>query len=164
MKILVLSDSHSALGFMRNCVKAVRPDAIIHLGDHYEDGQVLKEEYPHIPVHQVPGNCDRYRCGPEINRMLCYEIGGVMLYMTHGHNEQVKSGIGMLLAKARVYGAKAVLYGHTHRADCHREEDGMWVLNPGSCSYGGSAGLILTDAGSITGCRILTQESLEGML
>ena len=164
MKILVLSDSHSSLGFMRSCVDAVKPDAVVHLGDHYEDGQVLKEEYPHIPVHQVPGNCDRYRCGPEIHRMLCYEIGGVMLYMTHGHNEQVKSGIGLLVAKARAYGAKAALYGHTHQADCHREEDGMWVLNPGSCGYGGSVGLILTEDSKIIRCRILTQESLEEML
>ena len=31
MKILVLSDSHSALSFMRRCVDAVHPDAIVHL-------------------------------------------------------------------------------------------------------------------------------------
>ena len=61
MKILVLSDSHSALRFMRSCVDAVKPDAIIHLGDHYDDAQALAEEYPHIPIHAVPGNCDRFR-------------------------------------------------------------------------------------------------------
>ena len=61
MRILVLSDSHAGLAFMRLCVAKVRPDAIVHLGDFYEDGQVLAAENPHIPVHQVPGNCDRYR-------------------------------------------------------------------------------------------------------
>ena len=35
MKILVLSDSHSALQFMRQCVESVKPDAIIHLGDFF---------------------------------------------------------------------------------------------------------------------------------
>ena len=61
MKILVLSDSHSALSFMFRCVNAVKPDAIVHLGDHYDDGEALGEEFPHIPIYQVPGNCDRYR-------------------------------------------------------------------------------------------------------
>ena len=46
MKILVLSDSHSAISFMRQCMDSVRPDAVIHLGDHYDDGEVLAEEYP----------------------------------------------------------------------------------------------------------------------
>ena len=36
MKILVLSDSHSALQFMRQCVESVKPDAIIHLGDFFD--------------------------------------------------------------------------------------------------------------------------------
>lgn len=44
MKILVLSDSHSALQFMRQCVESVKPDAIIHLGDFFDDGVVIHEE------------------------------------------------------------------------------------------------------------------------
>ena len=54
MKILVLSDSHSTLSFMRRCIDAVQPDAMIHLGDHYDDGQAMAEEYPRIPLYQVP--------------------------------------------------------------------------------------------------------------
>lgn len=161
---MVLSDSHSALGFMRRCVEATRPDAIIHLGDYYDDGQVLAEEYPHIPLHQVPGNCDRYRCPEHIHRMLCYEIGGVMLYMTHGHNEKVKMGVGLLVTAAKRYGAQAALYGHTHRWDCH-EEQGILVINPGSCGYGGGTAALLTIAdGRITGCARITQERLEELL
>ena len=48
MKILVLSDSHSALRFMHSCMDAVKPDAVIHLGDHYDDGLALKEDYPSV--------------------------------------------------------------------------------------------------------------------
>ena len=161
MKILVLSDSHSALQFMRQCVERVKPDAIIHLGDHYDDGQVLAEAYPHIPVHLVPGNCDRYRCLPYIKRMLCYSVGGVMLYMTHGHNESVKEGLYTLIARARKYGAQAALYGHTHVYDCHREGD-LWVINPGSCGYGGgSAALMKLEDGQIQSCTKLTAGNLE---
>ena len=64
MTILVLSDSHSTLRFMRQCVDTIQPDVLIHLGDYFDDGAVLKEEYPQIPLLQVPGNCDRYRCLP----------------------------------------------------------------------------------------------------
>ena len=164
MRILVMSDSHSALHFMRSAVAAVKPDAVIHLGDYFDDGEVIAEENAHLTVHQVPGNCDQYRCPINTPRQLCYPIGGVRFFMTHGHNHFVKQGIGALLADSRRNGAQAVLFGHTHRAVCQQEPDGLWVLNPGSCgSCGGSAGLIMIENGEITDCRILTQEDLEAM-
>lgn len=156
MKILVLSDSHASLRFMHRCVERAAPDAIVHLGDYYDDGTVLKEAYPHIPVYQVPGNCDRYRCPPGQQEILIDRICGVNLYLTHGHRHRVKSGIGALLADARAAKVDAVLYGHTHIADCHQEADGLWVLNPGSCGYfGGSAGILECRDGKITECRLL---------
>ena len=165
MKILVLSDSHAGLSFMRRCIQAVKPDAMIHLGDYFEDGTDMAEEFPHIPMHQVPGNCDRYRMVAYHPEQICYPVGGVKLYMTHGHNQCVKSGIGGLTAEARRLGAQAALYGHTHIADCHQEEDGLWVLNPGTCGhFGGSVGMIETDGKKITACRVITGAELEEYL
>ena len=165
MKILVLSDSHSGLGFMRNMIRTIRPDAVIHLGDHYDDGETMAEEFPQLAFHQVCGNCDRYRCPPFAREFLCYAVCGVKLYMTHGHIHGVKMGLYRLLKDARENGAQAVLYGHTHVADCHREEDGLWVLNPGSCgSSAGSAGLIEVENNNIIACRILRQVDLEGIV
>ena len=162
MKILVLSDSHSAMGFMRSCVEAVKPQAIVHLGDHYDDGETLKALYPQVALHQVPGNCDRYRCPPGVHDWLCYDVCGVRLFMTHGHKYAVKIGTAMMLAEARAMDAQAALYGHTHVAECYREETGMWVLNPGSSGYGGgSAGLLEVENGKILSCRILTGDDLE---
>lgn len=155
MKILVFSDSHSALSFMFRCVRAVKPDAMIHLGDYYDDGAALMEEFPDITLYQVPGNCDVYRCPPGVPDVDIRHMFGVNLYMTHGHRHQVKSGLGALLKNARTCGVDAVLYGHTHQADC-RQEDGLWILNPGACgSYGGSAGLIEIAQGNIQNIRIL---------
>jgi len=165
MKILVLSDSHSALSFMRLLIRTVNPDAVIHLGDYYDDGVTMAEEFSHITFHQVCGNCDRYRCPPFAREFLAYPVCGVKLYMTHGHIHGVKSSISRLLKDARDFGVQAVLYGHTHVADCHREENGLWVLNPGSCgSFGGSAGLIETCGNEIADCRILRQSDLEVMV
>ena len=162
MKILVLSDSHSALNFMRRCVEAVKPNAVVHLGDHYDDGAVLAEENPGLYFYQVPGNCDRYRCPLGAAEVLCCRVCGVRLYMTHGHNHRVKSGTGALIADARRCGAQAALYGHTHVPDCRQLEDGLWVLNPGSCGYGGgSAGILETDGKKITTCRLIGQSDLE---
>lgn len=157
MKLLVLSDSHSTLSFMRRCIDSVKPDVMIHLGDHFDDGVAMQEEYPHIRLYQVPGNCDRYRCPSNQPEILIPRIGGVDLYMTHGHRHSVKSYLGALLRDARASGVAAVLYGHTHVPDCHQEEDGLWVLNPGSCGYfGGSAGLLEIKDGRILSCRLLS--------
>ena len=165
MKILVLSDSHAALSFMRQCIEKVKPDVMVHLGDYYDDGQAMAEEYPDIRVYQVPGNCDKYRCPPFVQEMLIQKIDGVELYMTHGHRHRVKLDTGLLLRDARACKADAALYGHTDVPSCYQEPDGLWVLNPGSCGYyGGSAGLIETKDGKITTCRLLRQEDLEGNL
>ena len=162
MKVLVLSDSHSGLSFMRRCIRTVKPDVMIHLGDHFSDGETMAEENPHIRIHQVPGNCDRYRMiryEPEIR---CYPVGGVMMYMTHGHVHNVKINTCALLREARKMGARMVLYGHTHSADCHREEDGLWVMNPGACgSTSGSVGLIEIEHSTIVNCKILHLSDLE---
>ncbi len=164
MKILVLSDSHSAMRFMRQAVSKIKPDAVVHLGDYYDDGDALREENSAIAFHLVPGNCDRFRPGGLQPAVLCYSVCGVKLYMTHGHNHGVKGSLYRLRKDARESGAQAALYGHTHCPNCHREEDGLWVLNPGSCGGAdGSVGIIETENGEITACRILRQTELEEM-
>ena len=165
MKILVLSDSHSGLSFMFRCARKVKPDAVIHLGDYFDDAQALQEEFPNIRLYQVPGNCDRYRVPLSAQEILIMPVFGVELYMTHGHRHNVKMFTGSLLADARKARAAAALYGHTHIADCHQEEDGLWVLNPGSAgSYSGSAGIMEIQDGKIINCRIITAADLEEMV
>ena len=162
MKILVLSDSHSGLSFMRYCIEQVKPQHIIHLGDHFADGEAMAQEYPHIRFHQVPGNCDQYRALPWQPDVLSYPIEGLNFYMTHGHRHAVKSGLHRLLLDARKSKADVALYGHTHIADCHREEDGLYVINPGSCgSWSGSVGLIEVAGGKVSACSILKQADLD---
>lgn len=162
MKILVLSDSHSTLRHMRLFVDAVQPNAIIHLGDLYDDGEALAQEYPGIPMYQVPGNCDIHRGffrDPEIR---VEKVCGVRLYMTHGHRHQVKVSRYALIRDARAANVQAVLYGHTHEADCYMEADGLWVLNPGAAGNGGrSAGVIEVEQGKIRSCSIIHTEDVE---
>ena len=162
MKILVLSDSHSTLSFMRRCIDAVQPHAVIHLGDHYDDGIAMAEEYPRIPFYQVPGNCDAHRGfipDPEVRLVT---LGGVRFYLSHGHRHQVKQTLLRLAADARAAAAQVALYGHTHEPYCGREADGLWLMNPGSCGYfGGSAGLVEARDGQLLECRLLREEDLN---
>lgn len=162
MKILVLSDSHSSLRMMRYAVEAVRPDAIVHLGDHYDDGEAIHELYPDVRFYQVPGNCDRYRRPPFARDILVTRVLGVDLYMTHGHCHYVKQRMDLLLQSARDCGVQAVLYGHTHIPNCYQESDGLWVMNPGTCGYSiGSVGLMEVENNRILSCCILRMEDLE---
>ncbi len=164
MKILVLSDSHASLRLMRSAVQETKPDAIIHLGDYFDDGEVIREENMHIAYHSVPGNCDKYRMYEPRPEVLCYSVCGVRLYMTHGHNHHVKLGLYSLLEDAKAANAQAVLFGHTHSALCV-QQDGIWILNPGSCGHGGgSVGLIEVENGQILRCRILRQGNSEESL
>ena len=165
MRILVLSDSHSALRLMRKAIGVIKPDAVVHLGDYYDDGTAMSEEFSHIPFHQVAGNCDRYRAPFGASEILILPVLGVNLYMTHGHRHNVKFYTGNLIADARASGVAAVLYGHTHFAECYQEADGLWVLNPGSAgSYGGSAGIIEVENKKIKGCYLIGQRELEEMV
>lgn len=161
MRILVMSDSHSTMRYMRLAIDKVKPDAVIHLGDHYDNAETLAEEYSHIRFHMLPGNCDRYRCPPDTPQFFCYDIGGVRFYMTHGHLHGVKSGLHRLIADARQMRAQAALYGHTHIPDCH-QENGLWLINPGTCSSAeGSVAVIETENSAISRCTILHLRDLE---
>ena len=165
MKILVLSDSHSGLRFMFRCAEVIKPDVMIHLGDYFDDGVALKEEYPEISFYQVPGNCDRYRYQPAQLEIITPRIGNVNFYITHGHRHNVKMTDSLLLRDARASKVDVVLYGHTHEAECRREEDGLWVMNPGTCGYyGGSAGIIEIEKGKVKDCRIVRQSDVEEMV
>ena len=162
MNILVFSDSHSALWFMRQSIRILKPDCLIHLGDYADDGEVLREENPDVNLYSVPGNCDGFYSRSAETAVRICEVGGIKLLLTHGHKFQVKSGTEKLIAYGRACGVNAVLFGHTHVAMCQKEEDGLWVLNPGAA--GSSAAVIEISGNEITACRIIGQADLSGML
>lgn len=162
MRVLVVSDSHSGLSYMNLWAKLLKPQVIIHLGDYFEDGSVLGELNPQCRLIHVPGNCDRYRCMGNEPEIIFVNLGGVDVFLTHGHLHHVKSGLGGLISAARTGKAQVALYGHTHEALILELEDGLRVMNPGSCgSSGGSVGLMEIEAGKIVTFRILNRNDME---
>ncbi|MDY4541285.1 MAG: YfcE family phosphodiesterase, partial [Candidatus Ventricola sp.] len=59
---------------------------------------------------------------------LLIELGGVRIYMTHGHR---LVSLMNLAYKAQECGAQVALFGHTHQALCETVQ-GVLLLNPGS--------------------------------
>lgn len=53
MKILILSDSHGSVESMEAVVARENPQAMVHLGDLWEDGKQLGRRFPGIPLYQM---------------------------------------------------------------------------------------------------------------
>ena len=141
MKILVFSDSHGRVLSMYDAMEREEPDAVIHLGDCYEDACDLRRSYPNVVVYAVRGNND---FEPDAPSFLVIAPEGYPIYAAHGHLERVSwSQTGNLPARAAEHGCKLALYGHTHRV-YDRQEGDVRVVNPGSISLprGGSAGYV----------------------
>ena len=128
MNILVVSDSHGKVDKLIQAVEQVHPGYVLHLGDCQRDLEKLRQAFPMLPMEGVPGNCDWGSCDqPE--RLL--EMGGVRIFMLHGHTRNVKSSPMSALYAAKEYGAQVLLFGHTHRPLV--DNDGaLLVLNPGA--------------------------------
>ena len=144
MKIFVFSDSHRALFPMEQAVEEGKPDHVIHLGDLLRDAEELAMEFPMLPICRVPGNCDGWTMEPLIRRIT---LGGRVILLSHGHLWRVKSGYQTAMAEARKAGAEILLFGHTHQPYCQRQEDGLWVMNPGAARS--SYGVIRLDGGQV---------------
>ncbi len=132
MKILIFSDSHGYNVSMACAVERESPDMVLHLGDHTEDARELERVFPHLTVCAVRGNNDYFdREAPE---HAVITAGGVRIFLTHGHREQVYTREGKLVAQcAREENCGLAFFGHTHRMYLERVH-GVLVCNPGSIS------------------------------
>ena len=145
MLLAVFSDSHGATQSMVDAVARYKPDAVLHLGDHERDCEALRESFPTLSIRAVSGNCDL--CSQEPDRRI-FELGGVKIFMTHGHLYNVKYGLDSLINAAGFSGARLALFGHTHRPE-HFVVGGMDVLNPGAAGRRGTFALIELNGGEV---------------
>ncbi len=129
MKLVVFSDTHGSIETMCSVIEKEQPDAVIHLGDHLRDVNVLRRLFPTLHVDAVPGNCDGFTGMPDT---IVKTYDGVKLFMTHGHCYAVKSSLMRACYAAREAEADVLLYGHTHIPFCQQQGE-LWVMNPGAC-------------------------------
>ena len=131
MRIVVISDSHGNGSVVDRIIRSQKnAEAIIFLGDVVTDIEDFVYEYTDKRFYIVSGNCDRFS---EYRTTEVAKIGGVNIFITHGHTLGVKGGIGILATAARQQNCKIALYGHTHIPNI-KYDDGLYIVNPGSCS------------------------------
>ena len=142
IRIIAVSDSHGDRRSLRAILERhADADAVFHLGDGATDMEALTEEFPHLRIYQVGGNCDSaLRLFPAEQEVV---LGGARFFAVHGHAFGVKSSPLRLLFAARERGARVVLFGHTHHPLVHGEE-GLCLVNPGSVRDGRYALIDLT--------------------
>ena len=152
IRAAVFSDTHANTARMVRTVRSYRPDIVLHLGDHARDTDILRREFPDIPVFSVCGNCDFGDSAPET---LVVPLGPVRLFLAHGHQYNVRWTLDYLVYAAQEAGAKGALFGHTHEA-ANVEIGGVQVVNPGTAGKGLTlswASLTVFDNGGVA-CEI----------
>lgn len=110
---------------------------------------MMRALFPNIAFYSVRGNCD-LGCADVPVREIS-DLDGAKIFCTHGHLYHVKSGLYTVVCAAREAGANLLLFGHTHEA-LETYDDGLYILNPGSCSgFRATCGLVdISPAGILT--------------
>lgn len=146
-RVLVISDSHGERNVVEFILKQENKDidALIFCGDGISDLTYILNSKPELlpkVVCFVRGNNDSSGYNTAINgeytnifvpESELIKIAGHNIYVTHGHKANLFLNYKTLTEMARTCNAEIALFGHIHVA-LHQKEDGILILNPGSCS------------------------------
>ena len=158
MRAIVVSDSHGGRLELRYMLEELWPsvgpvDAYVHCGDGANDlislTSLILQRDPKCRLFCVSGNCDFAR---SLQETLEFELGGVKVFLCHGHQYGVKNGLAWLDSTTRNRGCSVALYGHTHEP--HMEMRQSLLLNPGSVMQGRSL-ILEAENGKMTSIRML---------
>jgi len=147
-KIMVISDTHEDMATMRmvlDYLKDIRVDMVIHLGDYYNDTDILeKEGYPLI---KVPGTWDPHYYDRQVPNRRFIEVAGWKIFLTHTPESHYNDLADDLKPETIMHNGQAdlFLYGHTHRAEIKRRKS-VIMINPGHMSCDEHRGCPLTFA------------------
>lgn len=132
MRIIAMSDSHGDGFALEKVFKMSKDngDIFVHLGDGERELEDMIYEYPELDIRHVAGNCDYNSAAAD---MIIIRTGTINVLATHGHIYGVNYGVQTLVSIAKNNGCRAVLFGHTH-VPHESYEDGVYLLNPGSCA------------------------------
>lgn len=133
MRLIVMSDSHhNHIAVEKIVSRNLDADMFIHLGDGAEDVDMVRIMHPEISsrfVH-VCGNCDTESASSPV---FTANVRKHKIYAVHGHTHCVKFSLNPLRQAAEASECDVILFGHTH---CRymKYDNGIYVINPGSCS------------------------------
>jgi putative phosphoesterase len=136
MQVAVVSDTHSHVEYTRQATRVLESlevDAVVHCGDI--GSPAIVPLFARWAAHFVFGNVDQdedgLRWAIEQAGQTCHgrfgdiELGGRKIAFLHGDDAE------RLVGSIDSQRFDLVCYGHTHRAEHHRQ-DRTLVLNPGA--------------------------------
>lgn len=148
--ILVVSDSHGAANTLYSIIENFAPkaDALLFAGDGLYDLLSVMEKchssfsakkiLPPI-IGFIKGNNDPFSASSsfckniKVPSKIMLTAGSRNILVTHGHSEGVYYDFSTLESTAQVFGANAVIFGHTHVPSEMLGK--VYLLNPGSIGY-----------------------------
>lgn len=151
MRVLLISDTHGALDGRIQAL-AREAELVVHAGDVGTAGVLERLRAACPRVIAVRGNNDvASKWAPaDLSQLRMLEesveidLPGGVLAATHGDRFAVPRRHASL--RAAFPGARAVVYGHSHRLGVDDDEE-PWVLNPGAAgrarTFGGPSALLL---------------------
>ena len=109
---LVLSDVHESKRELKSFLLKYQNEfsGIFFAGD----GLRCFENLPlNLPIYKVKGNCDFYSNTKE-SLELHLRVEDIKIWLLHGHQYSVKSGLDKLIFQAINNNQQIVIFGHTH--------------------------------------------------
>ena len=142
LEILIFSDSHGDHFRMRRVIEA-HPKAthVLFCGDGLADIAHLEKDFPMRVFISVKGNCDGWLSSLEELDERIFLLGGLRIFMTHGHTYGVKGGYGVAATHAAGAQADVLLFGHTHipyEGRLTANDRCIHLFNPGSIGARGN--------------------------
>lgn len=133
VRVAVVSDTHGEFRKLEQAVAQLgHVDWLIHAGDYLRDAARVAAVLGVVQEHviAVVGNCDFPLRAPEQAEVT---IGGVRIWVTHGHHFGVKHTVDRIYYRARELGVRVAIYGHSH-VPVLADDGGLLLFNPGSLS------------------------------
>lgn len=133
-KIGLMSDSHRNLDYLKKAAdhltKEAKVDFLIHLGDDYEDAEILKDY--DAKLIQVPGVFSPLYHDPAVPNRIMTNIEGLRIMISHTvsfHKNDSRDDLSPEEAIKKGW-VDMLLYGHTHIYSIG-SEGGILLVNPG---------------------------------
>ena len=119
-KIGVISDTHGLL--REEVIKELEScQLILHAGD-INKREVIERLEAVAPLKIVRGNNDKGEWAEKLPESLTFTVEDKQFFMVHNKKDFIKDRVGI----------DVLIYGHSHKY-YYAYEEGVHVLNPGSC-------------------------------
>lgn len=152
-KLVVISDLHHGADNLVRIIPIINSsDYLIFCGDGLNDLLLFRDEIL-VPIVCVKGNTDQ---NTSMAEMASIVLGESRVFVTHGHRQNVRQGLGGLLNAAKLKCCQIVFFGHTH-AYCDYIYDGVHFVNPGALCEGSYA-MVVGDGRNITSKRCMLEQ------